>query len=87
MPQFDVSFFFNNILYFTLMSILFYVIMVRYIMPLILKVLKIKRQKITNLNKVYWLVRMRSNAIFAGNTAAVSKMFTLFTAIISRLKK
>lgn len=53
MPQFDVSFFFNNILYFTLMSILFYVIMVRYIMPLILKVLKIKRQKITNLNKVY----------------------------------
>jgi len=27
--------------------------MVRYIMPLILKTIKIKRQKITNLNKVY----------------------------------
>lgn len=87
MPQFDISFFFNNILYFTIMSMLFYVIMVRYIMPLILKLIKIKRQKITNLNKVYWLVRMRSNAIFAGNTESVAKMFTLFTAIISRLKK
>ena len=53
MPQFDISFFFNNILYFTIMSMLFYVIMVRYIMPLILKLIKIKRQKITNLNKVY----------------------------------
>jgi len=69
------------------MSIFFYIIMVRYIMPLILKTIKIKRQKITNLNKVYWLVRMRSNAILAGNTTAVSKMFTLFTAIIARLKK
>lgn len=53
MPQFDISFFFNNIFYFTIMSIFFYIIMVRYIMPLILKTIKIKRQKITNLNKVY----------------------------------
>ena len=52
MPQFDVFFFFNNVLYFMISFTILYIVMTWVFLPKILKILKIRKQKIEFLNKI-----------------------------------
>ena len=46
MPQFDIFFFFNNVFYFMISFIFFYIIITWVFLPKILKILKIRKQKV-----------------------------------------
>lgn len=61
MPQFDIFAFFNNSIYFFVLFISFYVLMVRVFMPQVLKVLKLRKQKVEYLNNISWLASNRLN--------------------------
>jgi len=59
MPQFDIFFFFNNVFYFMIVFTLFYITMSWVFLPKILKIVKMRKQKVDFLNKMVWLYSSR----------------------------
>ena len=63
MPQFDIFFYFNSILYFLISFITLYMLMSYILLPRILSVLKIRKQKLDFLYKMSFLYKMRAKRI------------------------
>jgi hypothetical protein len=63
MPQFDIFFYFNTILYFLTCFTILYFVMSFILLPKVLNVLKLRKQKIDFLYKMSVLFKLRNSYI------------------------
>lgn len=84
MPQFDVFFFFNNALFFMLSFTIFYIIMTWVFLPKILKILKIRKQKVDFLTKMNWLYNIRFSYWTQSLAAAFSNITTFSATFLNK---
>lgn len=84
MPQFDVFFFFNNALFFMISFTIFYITMTWIFLPKILKILKIRKQKIDFLTKMNWLYSIRLKQWTNSLSAAFTSIITFSTAFLNK---
>ena len=79
MPQFDIFFYFNTIFFFLISFIALYLVMSYIILPRILSSLKIRKQKMDHLYKIFILSKLRFNSI---NAEFFNKNFTILSALV-----
>lgn len=63
MPQFDIFFYFNAIFYFLISFIALYLLMSFVLLPKVLAVLKLRKQKLDFLYKISFLSKLRIKSV------------------------
>jgi hypothetical protein len=87
MPQFDIFFYFNSIFFFLVTFVTLYLMMSYVILPQLLKVLKIRKQKLEYLSKIEFILKQRvgilNNIYILSTVKGLSGLVKLLTVKVN----
>lgn len=84
MPQFDIFFFFNNVIFFSTMFSVLYITITWVFLPRFAKVMFLRKQKLEYLVKINWIY---ANRLLQGFNLNQALFFVSFSGISNFLKK